>query len=163
MPPEVIAREEYVPAKYDIFSAGVILFTLYSGFPPFKSAAQDDPNYKEIISGNFDKFWAEIVKERRKKSDFYPKDFQNLINSMLHYNPSERATLKTIVESSWYKNEEISTIEEVRELFEKRNLKIIEQPPVLVTNQPESLEIEEEKEIGTTVSSRVQIRRSVDD
>ena len=35
MPPEVVAREEYVPAKFDIFSAGVILFTLYSGFPPF--------------------------------------------------------------------------------------------------------------------------------
>jgi DNA replication initiation complex subunit (GINS family) len=82
---------------------------------------------------------------------------------MLHHDSSLRDTLKTIEESPWYINEEISTIEEVRELFEKRNLKIIEQPPVLVTNQPESLEIEEEKEIGTTVSSRVQIRRSVDD
>lgn len=163
MPPEVLAREEYVPAKYDVFSAGVILFTLYSGFPPFKSAAKDDPNYKEIISGNFDKFWADIVKERRKKPDFYPKEFQELVNSMLHHNPSERATLKTIVESAWYKNEEISTIEEVRELFEKRNLKIIEQPLVLVTDQPDSLANEEEKEIATSAPSRVQTRRSVDD
>jgi hypothetical protein len=58
---------------------------------------------------------------------------------MLHYNPTERATLETIMGSPWYKNEEISNIEEVRELFAKRNLKIIEQPPILVTDQPESL------------------------
>jgi serine/threonine protein kinase len=96
MPPEVVARKEYFPAKFDIFSAGVILFTLYSGFPPFKSAAEDDVNYKEIIDGNIEKFWEDIVKERRKKPDFYSKDFQDLIISMLHPNPADRATLESI-------------------------------------------------------------------
>jgi serine/threonine protein kinase len=96
MPPEVVARKEYIPAKFDIFSAGVILFTLYTGFPPFNSAAEDDQFYKEIINGNIDKFWEDTVRERRKKSDFYSKDFQDLINSMLHPNPSERATLESI-------------------------------------------------------------------
>jgi hypothetical protein len=27
------------------------------------------------MSGDFEKFWAGIVKERRKKSDYYSKDF----------------------------------------------------------------------------------------
>lgn len=74
---------------------------------------------------------------------------------MLHHNPAERATLETIMESVWYKNEEISTIEEVRDLFEKRNLKIIEQPPVLVTDQPHSLATEEEKDNCSIAPSRV--------
>jgi DNA replication initiation complex subunit (GINS family) len=74
---------------------------------------------------------------------------------MIHHNPTERATLDTIIESDWYKKEEISTIEEVRDLFEKRNLKIIEQPPVLVTDQPQSLATEEEKDNGSTAPSRV--------
>lgn len=51
MAPEVLDRREYVPASADIFSAGVILFTLYTGNPPFKRANNEDTHYKMIIDG----------------------------------------------------------------------------------------------------------------
>jgi len=51
MAPEVLDREKYVPASADIFSAGVILFTLYTGLPPFKRANKEDDSYQMIIEG----------------------------------------------------------------------------------------------------------------
>jgi serine/threonine protein kinase len=51
MPPEVLDKLDYVPASSDIFAAGVILFTLYSGVRPFKRANKEDQSYKMIIDG----------------------------------------------------------------------------------------------------------------
>ena len=42
MAPEIIAKREYNGTKVDIFSAGVILFILYAGSPPFSTASDKD-------------------------------------------------------------------------------------------------------------------------
>ena len=47
----------YVPSSFDIFSAGYILFALFTGRPPFGFAINNDDYYKEIINGNFTNYW----------------------------------------------------------------------------------------------------------
>ncbi len=75
----------YVPASVDIFTAGYILFAMYSGVPPFNDAG--DNFYKEIVLGNHEKFWATAAKNIQKNMDFFPESFKKLINSMLHPDP----------------------------------------------------------------------------
>jgi serine/threonine protein kinase len=45
MAPE-IATKHYDGRKTDIFAAGVILFIMYAGNPPFEKAVITDPYYK---------------------------------------------------------------------------------------------------------------------
>ncbi len=100
MPPEVWADLYYVPASVDIFTAGYILFTMYSGAPPFNNAG--DNFYNEILKGNLGTFWAKAAKNIEKNDDYFSESFKNLINSMLHPHPVKRATLETIKKEPWF-------------------------------------------------------------
>lgn len=112
MAPEVLVGLPYVPASADIFAAGYILFTIYSGLPPFNCAG--DNFYKEILNGNLGTFWARAAQGIRKKRDFFSESFKNLINSMLHPDPDRRATIATILQDPWYLSEDVSTPEEAK-------------------------------------------------
>ena len=46
--PEIYLRKPYSPASSDLFAAGVILFILMGGHPPFKAAKEADPWYRLI-------------------------------------------------------------------------------------------------------------------
>lgn len=47
MAPEMCLYKQYDGFETDVFALGVILFILYSGFPPFyKKAIKTDPYYK---------------------------------------------------------------------------------------------------------------------
>ena len=48
MAPELITGHRYDGAKVDIFEIGVLLFIMYTGYPPFSKAAGDDYYYKHI-------------------------------------------------------------------------------------------------------------------
>jgi hypothetical protein len=66
MPPELIGRRDYVPASADIFAAGFILFTMYSGKRPFLQADRADQWYREIINGNLASFWERSATNARR-------------------------------------------------------------------------------------------------
>lgn len=57
MSPELYAGRAYVPASADIFAAGFILFTIYSGKPPYNRAIRSDYFYGMIMNGNLEEFW----------------------------------------------------------------------------------------------------------
>jgi len=84
MAPEIQTRS-YVGTQVDIFSAGVILFIMYSGSPPFERAVPNDTYYKLIKEKNFTSFWASHSKKR--PAGFYSDDLRDLINGMLAYIP----------------------------------------------------------------------------
>jgi hypothetical protein len=69
---------KYTGIQADIFAAGVILFIMYNGTPPFLSTKPHDRIYKLIKDKNFSKFWA--LHEKKKPVDFYPNSFKRLIN-----------------------------------------------------------------------------------
>ncbi len=49
---------QYTGLQADLFAAGVILFVMYTGTPPFLSTKNTDKIYRLIREKNFPKFWA---------------------------------------------------------------------------------------------------------
>ena len=91
MAPEITSKI-YEGTKTDIFAAGVILFIMYAGNPPFEKAHPNDPYYKLIRGKNFDVFWK--AHSRRRPVNYFSPHFQELINKMLAFEPNERYTIE---------------------------------------------------------------------
>lgn len=64
--------------KTDIFSLGVVLFSMYMGFPPFAGkAVPSDPFYKFFCNGKLNKYWEFLEKKTKIEID---DDFKDLIS-----------------------------------------------------------------------------------
>jgi serine/threonine protein kinase len=55
--PEVLEKKGYRGDKVDIFSMGVILFTMVTGVMPYFEARIDDPLYSLILARNSEAYW----------------------------------------------------------------------------------------------------------
>ncbi|OIW21217.1 hypothetical protein TanjilG_31085 [Lupinus angustifolius] len=88
--PEVIRKNGYDGAKADIWSCGVILYVLLSGFLPFQ-----DENlmamYKKIYRGDF------------KCPPWFSSEARRLVTKLLDPNPNTRITISKIMDSTWFK------------------------------------------------------------
>jgi serine/threonine protein kinase len=92
----------------DIYSAGVILFILISGIPPYTEVdkgmtTEFDPFYKIMRKCN-DKFW-EVHAKHKQNPEFYSKTLISLINWMLAEEPSDRPTIDQIINHAWFQDE----------------------------------------------------------
>jgi len=92
--PELLKKKRYSKAC-DIFSAGVVLFILLTGYPPFEQAVKEDRWYKPIAVNDPDKFW-ELHKGCGVRADA-----RELITQMFSYQASDRITLENILESKF--------------------------------------------------------------
>lgn len=93
--PEQILKRNFTP-KCDVFSCGVILFILITGYPPCHNAHFSDPFYKYIAQVQYPKFW---LKHRLNKT--FDAETQDIMNRTLCYQPSDRASVKEILEHPW--------------------------------------------------------------
>jgi hypothetical protein len=75
---------------FDIFSAGVVLFTFIEGIFPFSKAVKTDSYYSKIMSGNFEAFWRYSERRSKRQPPYFSEEFKNLANSMLHAEPTKR-------------------------------------------------------------------------
>lgn len=111
--PEVIQRQGYA-CECDLWSLGVILYVLLSGYPPFYGSGLTKL-CKNIIRGNY---------------DFQPEPFQNISDDAkqvvvrcLQKQPSERATPSELLEMPWVMGEASNTeLPEVALRLRKLNL-----------------------------------------
>lgn len=90
MAPEIITREKYDGKKADIWSCGVILYTLLAGYPPFQDESQ------RLL----------LRKIRVGKYDFplgFPKEVEDLIKKIMVKNPSERILMSEIMTTPWFR------------------------------------------------------------
>jgi len=94
--PELLKKKKY-GKSCDIFSAGVVLFILLTGYPPFEQAAKEDKWYKPIAVNNPDQFW------KQHEGCGVKPDAQDLITQMLAYQPSARIDIDRILESEFCK------------------------------------------------------------
>jgi 5'-AMP-activated protein kinase catalytic alpha subunit len=88
--PEVINRKGYDGAKADIWSCGVVLYVLLAGYLPFH-----DSNLMEM--------YRKIGKAEYKCPNWFPPEVRRLLSKMLDPNPSTRASIAKIKESSWFR------------------------------------------------------------
>ncbi|KAF3455791.1 hypothetical protein FNV43_RR00433 [Rhamnella rubrinervis] len=127
MAPEVL-RRNYGP-EIDVWSAGVILYILLCGVPPFWAATEEGIAHA-IIRGKIDfqrDPWPKVSKEAK-----------DLVKSMLDPNPYSRLTVQEVLEHTWIRNadqaRDISLGENVRmrikqfslmNKFKKRVLRVV--------------------------------------
>lgn len=101
--PEVLKRQGY-DAAVDIWSMGVLMYTMLSGQTPFASGPEDTPSQilKNIGGGSVDmsgSTWENVTDLAK-----------DLLNKMLHIDPSQRLTAAQVLHHPWLRNK--STIPE---------------------------------------------------
>ncbi|KAL6640561.1 hypothetical protein ACP70R_021684 [Stipagrostis hirtigluma subsp. patula] len=88
--PEVISKTGYDGAKSDIWSCGVVLFVLLSGYLPFQG-----PNlmemYRKIQHGDF------------RCPSWFSHKLKKLLYKILDPNPGTRISIQKIKESTWFR------------------------------------------------------------
>ncbi|CAI2366735.1 unnamed protein product [Moneuplotes crassus] len=119
MAPEIYTGLEYSGHCVDLFAAGVILFIMVAGTPPFKESKSTDPHYKTFPGNRKDLFWRFHTKRREGGLEFFSDDFRDLISSLLSVDPHVRPSMAEIRAHPWY-NGPVPTQEEVQEEMEKR-------------------------------------------
>ncbi|CAM6006642.1 unnamed protein product [Sphagnum balticum] len=118
---------DYTGLEADLFAAGVVLFIMYSGNPPFWSTEPHDKIYNLIRGENFLRFWS--LHEKSKPPGFYPDSFKLLINSLLSEDPAHRPTFESLSEDEWLQSDELM-LNEMRDYMQARYDKIRETDPI---------------------------------
>ena len=94
--PELIYNQCANVQQAEVFSCGVILFTMVMGYPPFNQA--QDNYYRLIKNRQFTAFW----KQHERNGRVCSKEFKDLINGMLAEDVSERLTLSEVKAHPWF-------------------------------------------------------------
>lgn len=139
MAPEIHSKAPYIGSSVDLFAAGIILFIFYTGHPPFNHAKATDSYYNLICMNNHEKFWAFHARKKPNGINFFSKDFMNLINAMLAFDPTQRPSIAEIKAHPWYKGHVPSHVEVIQE-FTQRKAKVDEE------NDKKKEEIERKKQ-----------------
>uniref|UniRef100_A0ACD5X0T8 Uncharacterized protein n=1 Tax=Avena sativa TaxID=4498 RepID=A0ACD5X0T8_AVESA len=95
--PEVISKRGYDGAKSDIWSCGVVLFVLAAGYLPFHGHNLMEM-YRKIEQGDF------------RCPSWFSHKLQKLLYKILDPNPSTRASIQKIKESTWFRKGPRSTL-----------------------------------------------------
>ena len=100
--PEVRNRNNneygYDGIKSDMFSLGVLLFVITVGRFPFEFCGYSDRKYRLIMNKKYEDYWCYFQKFNLSK------EFKELIEHLICYDPSERFSIDEIFQHSFVKN-----------------------------------------------------------
>ncbi|KAL3984725.1 Protein kinase domain family protein [Acanthocheilonema viteae] len=117
--PELFQGKKYDGPEVDVWSLGVILYTLVSGSLPF-----DGQNLKEL---------RERVLRGKYRIPFYMStDCENLLKKFLVLNPARRGTLEAIMKDRWmnigYEDDELKPyVEPAKDVKDENRIAVIQQ------------------------------------
>ncbi|CAM9478377.1 unnamed protein product [Ectocarpus sp. 8 AP-2014] len=83
----------YDATKADVWSSGVILFTMLAGHPPMEKANESDWWFRALKLGRQDLFW----QSHQNTAPPLPEDAKHLIQAMLTVNPAHRINVDQIM------------------------------------------------------------------
>ena len=101
MSPEVHANQTpFDGFAIDLWAAGVILYIMLTGFPPYDQATRADQRFELIVSGR--------LMEQLHKWDIHLSDAAgDLLQKMLVLPPDQRLTLAEVLEHPWVTDPEV--------------------------------------------------------
>jgi serine/threonine protein kinase len=109
--PELLLDKPYDLAC-DIFSMGVVLFILITGYPPFEQAHYSDRWFRPLAKGDCAKFW----KYHAGCSISNDEKCKDLLEKMLCYDPKKRITIAEIKKHPWFNGKYLEGKELIRAL-----------------------------------------------
>uniref|UniRef100_A0A6V4PRF8 non-specific serine/threonine protein kinase n=1 Tax=Prymnesium polylepis TaxID=72548 RepID=A0A6V4PRF8_9EUKA len=100
--PEIIAKGRYLGPPVDVWSIGITLFSLVSGFFPLEQAKQSDWRYARLAADQAKGIGAcdSIYATYKRQCPFTPV-LKAMLDSMLNIEPSKRPTLEELSKCAW--------------------------------------------------------------
>lgn len=123
MAPEIHLSQVYKGEVVDIFSAGIILFIMITGHPPFSTATPQDPFYKVLAQKKFEMFWKAHGQTKEGGENFCSPEFKDLVQRMLDLNPADRPTMEEIIAHPWVTAKSITEEELMAEINGRKAMK----------------------------------------
>jgi len=112
--PELLLNKKY-DLSCDLFSCGVVLFILLTGYPPFEQASPKDRWFSPLCNGDYAKFW----KLHRGCNISGNDKAKDLIQCMLEFDPKKRITIDKIKKHDWFNDKFLEGKELIRALRAK--------------------------------------------
>ena len=99
MSPEIFEnRRPFDGFAIDLWAAGVILYIMLTGFPPYDQASRSDQRFDLIVNGN-------LMKQLKSWGIELSEDAGDLMQSMLQLDPRNRLTLAEVLAHPWVNGE----------------------------------------------------------
>ena len=155
MAPEIIYKRSYEGVKVDIFSLGVVLFSLVNNIFGFEEARCTNKYYKFIVKKKDNLFWEKVIEYYSNKSEEVKnsllqltKEFKELYVKMISYNPDLRPSIDDILKDPWMKevtslnDKEYNELEkEVYKEFQKREVDVFKNNETINTQNNDGIKI----------------------
>ena len=101
MSPEIYQNtDDFDGFAIDLWAAGVILYIMLTGFPPYDHATMADKRFEIIVEG-------ELIEQLRTWEIYLSDEAGDLMQKMLRLDPKERLTLAQVMEHPWVTNPDI--------------------------------------------------------
>jgi len=122
MAPELHLAQPYSGQSVDLFAAGVTLFVMATGAPPFATATSTDPFYRLLAGNRADLFWKAHCRQFPRGAAFFSNEFKDLVTSMLQMQPAARPTMRDILAHPWMQGEEPGLFRLCEETYVRKEL-----------------------------------------
>jgi serine/threonine protein kinase len=101
MSPEIAANTEAFDGfAIDLWAAGVILYIMLTGFPPYDHANRTDQRFELIITGR-------LMEQLRNWDIILSDDAGDLMQKMLQYHAKNRLSLAQVMDHPWVTNDDV--------------------------------------------------------
>merc|ERR1712173_349360 len=115
-------------SEIDVFTLGVIFFTIYAGFMPWNVQKKSDWYWAKLAKGKTKDFWRGH-EQARPPSVEHPKgwtpkfepEFKDLIEKMLVFKGKERISLDNLMKHKWFTKETLTDAQGADEMKKKEN------------------------------------------
>jgi serine/threonine protein kinase len=96
--PEVFANNDNMDGfAIDLWAAGVILYIMLTGFPPYDQASRTDQRFELIVNGR-------LMEQLRNWDIQLSDEAGQLMQNMLRLDPRDRLTLAQVMAHPWVTN-----------------------------------------------------------